>query len=255
MCPRAAMRLSCAGVNFGNIFSIRELVIGSPLRVLDIDVTYSVVAPDKSSLESFHNTTQYNSKIQPTIASATSKAKTDQSEWKTIGVKVRIGELPLLNRQLARFNYDTLGDLVRGVIAGKITQVTEDEQIEIMKTNLQTSGQLTGLSGKPYDFYKQIDVTDFLKYLKERYSDHTAKSYVNYFDKYATVFFSPNPDVQLLKLAPHKRSWILQAIKRLGDYYYRKYNNREVIQLIREIIERYDLNRDLDMKDRIYLVI
>ncbi|HYA82884.1 MAG TPA: hypothetical protein VEH06_05460, partial [Candidatus Bathyarchaeia archaeon] len=28
----------------------------------------------------------------------------------------------------------------------------------------------------------------------------------------------------------------------------------EVVQLIREIIERYDLNRDLDMKDRIYLV-
>jgi intergrase/recombinase len=77
---------------------------------------------------------------------------------------------------------------------------------------------------------------------------------VNYFDKYATIFFNTNPDVQLLKLAPHKRSWILQAIKRLGDYYYRKYNNREVIQLIREIIERYDLNRDLDMKDRIYLV-
>jgi predicted acylesterase/phospholipase RssA len=65
--------------------------------------------------------------------------------------------------------------LVRGLIAGKITQVTEDEQIEIMKTNLQISGQLTGLLGKPYDFYKQIDVTDFIKYLKERYSDHTAK--------------------------------------------------------------------------------
>jgi hypothetical protein len=106
------------------------------------------------------------------------KSKAENNEWKTIGVKVRIGELPLLNRQLARFSYNTLGDLVRGVIAGKITQVTEDEQIEIMKTNLQTSGQLAGLSGKPYDFYKQIDVTDFLKYLKERYSDHTAKSYV-----------------------------------------------------------------------------
>ena len=58
-----------------------------------------------------------------------SKSKVENREWKTIGVKVRIGELPLLNRQLARFNYDTLGDLVRGLIAGKITQVTEDEQI------------------------------------------------------------------------------------------------------------------------------
>jgi hypothetical protein len=47
------MRLSCAGVNFGNIFSIRELVIGIPLRVSDMVVIYSVAVPDKSSLESF----------------------------------------------------------------------------------------------------------------------------------------------------------------------------------------------------------
>jgi tetratricopeptide (TPR) repeat protein len=134
------------------------------------------------------------------------------------------------------------------------SQVTEDQQIEIMKTNLQTSGQLTGLSGKPYEFYKQIDVADFLKYLIGRYSEHTAKCYLSYFDKYSTIFFSTNPHTELLKLTAHKRSWILQAIKRFGDYYYRKYNNREVVQLIREIIERYELNRDLDMKDRIYLV-
>ena len=31
-------------------------------------------------------------------------------------------------------------------------------------------------------------------------------------------------------------------------------NNREVTQLIKGIIERYDLNKDLDMKDHIYLV-
>jgi hypothetical protein len=37
-----------------------------------------------------------------------------------------------------------------------------------MKTNLQTCGQLSGLSGKPYDFYKQIDVADFLKYLDHK---------------------------------------------------------------------------------------
>ena len=121
------------------------------------------------------------------------KSKAENTEWKTIGVKVRLGELPLLNRQLERFHYNTLGDLVKGLIAGKITQVTEDQQIEIMKTNLQTSGQLTGLSGKPYDFYKQIDVTDFLKYLIERYSEHTAKCYVNYFDKYIQYFLAQIP--------------------------------------------------------------
>ena len=53
---------------------------------------------------------------------------------------------------------------------------------------------------------------------------------------------------------PHKRSWILQSVKRFGDYYYMKYNTRQVIELVKQIIDRYDLNRNLDMKDRIYLV-
>jgi len=44
-------------------------------------------------------------------------------------------------------NYDTLGDLVKDLISGKITCVTEDQQIEIMKTHLHTNGQITGLSG------------------------------------------------------------------------------------------------------------
>jgi hypothetical protein len=81
-----------------------------------------------------------------------------KSEWKTIGIRVRNVELPLLNKQLDRLNYVTLGDLVKDLIAGKLTRLTDDQQIDIMKTNLQTSGQLTG----QYQYtYKQIDVTDF----------------------------------------------------------------------------------------------
>jgi len=68
------------------------------------------------------------------------------------------------------------------------------------------------------------------------------------------VFFGLNPDVELFKLNPHKRSWILQSVKRFGDFYFRKFNNREVNQLIRQIIERCDLNKNLDMKDKIYRV-
>lgn len=182
------------------------------------------------------------------------KSKGENTQWRTVGVKVRINELAVLNRQLIRLNYDSLGELVKDLIVGKITHVTEDQQINIMKTNLQASGQITGLSGKPYDFYKQIDITDLHKYLKGKYQEHTGNGYLSYFEKYASIFFGPNPDVELYKLKPHKRSWILQAIKRFGDYYFRKYNNREVTQLIKQIIERYDLNKDLDMKDHIYLV-
>jgi intergrase/recombinase len=133
-------------------------------------------------------------------------------------------------------------------------QLTDDQQIHLMKNNHQANGQITGLSDKSYDFYKQIDIEDFLKYLKNKYHEHTAKCYLSYFERYAHVFFSLNPDVELFKLKPHKRSWILQSVKRFGDFYFRKYNNREAIQLIRQIIERYDLNKNLDMKDKIYLV-
>jgi hypothetical protein len=90
--------------------------------------------------------------------------------------------------------------------------------------------------------------------MKGKYHEHTAKCYLSYFKRYAHVFFGLNPDVELFKLNPHKRSWIFQSVKRFGDFYFRKYNNRKAIQLIRQIIERYDLNKNLDRKDKIYLV-
>ena len=96
--------------------------------------------------------------------------KVNQSEWKTIGVKVRHTELMLLNKQLDRLNYTTLGELVKDLMSGKITRLTDDQQIEIMKTNLQTNGQSTGLSGKPYDFYKQVDITDLQNIFRENIS-------------------------------------------------------------------------------------
>ena len=128
-----------------------------------------------------------------------------QPDWKTIGVKVRISELSILNRQLDRLNYVTLGDLTKDLIGGKITRLTDDQQIDVMNTNLQTTGQITGLSGKPYDFYKQIDIIDFNNYLKNRYHEHTANCYSSYFEKHSNVFFGNNPDVELFRFNPHKR--------------------------------------------------
>jgi hypothetical protein len=40
------------------------------------------------------------------------KSKAQNTEWRIIGVIVRVGDLPLFNRQLTHFNYNTLGDLV-----------------------------------------------------------------------------------------------------------------------------------------------
>ncbi|MGH9978856.1 MAG: hypothetical protein ACRD8Z_23945, partial [Nitrososphaeraceae archaeon] len=95
--------------------------------------------------------------------------KLKQSHWKTIGVKVRDTELPLLNRQLDRLNCVTLGDLVKDLMSGKISRLTDDQQIDILKTNLQSNGHFTVVEGRPYDFYKQIDIVDLQLYLKGKY--------------------------------------------------------------------------------------
>src|SRR6476646_7535220 len=88
-----------------------------------------------------------------------------RNEWRTIGVRIRNSEIPVLNRQLDRLNYSTLGDLVKDLVNGKITRLTEEKQIEIMNNNLQLSNQIIGLIDKPYNFYKQINLGDFLQYM------------------------------------------------------------------------------------------
>ena len=55
-----------------------------------------------------------------------------KNEWRTIEVRIRNTELPVLNRQLDRLNYSTLGDSAKDLVNGKITMVTEEQQIEIM---------------------------------------------------------------------------------------------------------------------------
>ena len=112
------------------------------------------------------------------------------TEWRTIGVRIRNSELPVLNRQLDRLNYSTLGDLVKDLVNGKITRITEDQQIDIMNANMQGNGQVTGLSGKPFDFYKQINLEEFPQYMLGKYQKRTARCYLSYFDKYAEYFLA-----------------------------------------------------------------
>ena len=78
------------------------------------------------------------------------------------------------NSQLKRLQCETLNELVKDLIAGKITRLTEDKQIEIMKAQAQATGLLTVQSGDRYDFYKRINDDDFHKWLMENYHPHTA---------------------------------------------------------------------------------
>ncbi len=174
--------------------------------------------------------------------------------WKNVAVKIRENDLVILNRQLGRLGYETLGDLVKDLLLGKIAHFTEERQIEAMKINLQSSGQNTAQLGGYYDFYKSVDIDDLLKEYMKRYHPKTSQCFVSYFRRYADIFFANNPDTELFMLKPHKRSWILQSMKKIGEYYFWKYNTTDIRDLVKRIIERYQLNKDLDMKDRVYLV-
>ncbi|MFB5600071.1 MAG: hypothetical protein ACE5SW_07590 [Nitrososphaeraceae archaeon] len=147
-----------------------------------------------------------------------------------------------------------INDLCNLLIEGKLRRISDDEQVQVMNIQYQTTNLATAQVGQKFDFWKQVDEQDLLNWLLGRYHPHTAKCYYSYYIRYVDTFFSPIVDVELFKLAKHKRSRILQSIKRFGDYYAYRYGNKDVKNLIARIIERYDLNRDLDQKDRIYLV-
>ena len=174
--------------------------------------------------------------------------------WTSVGASIKSTEMDLFNKQLDNLQCKTLKDLCNLLIGGKLTILTDDEQIQVMKSQTQATGLSTIQIGEKFDFWKQIDDQDLHKWLLGRYHPHTANCYHSYYIRYVDCFFGPKPDVDLLRLANHKRSWILQAIKRFGDYYVNRYGNKEIKFLIARIIERYGLNRGLDQKDRIYLV-
>ena len=99
-------------------------------------------------------------------------------------------------------------------MSSKITHFTEEKQIEAMKINLQGSGQNTAQLGNHYDFYKNINMM-ICKRIHEEIDPKTARCFVSYFRKlYSDIFFGTHPDVELFKLKPHKRSCILQSVKK-----------------------------------------
>jgi len=179
---------------------------------------------------------------------------TNKKSWTSVGASIGLNEVDLFNKQLDNLQCQTLKDLCNLLIVGKLRRVTDDEQVHIMKVQTQATGLSTVQIGDKFDFWKQIDDEEFHKWILGKYIPHTANCYYSYYVRYVDIFFGPNAESELLKLAKHKRSWILQSIKRFGDYYSNRYGNKEVKFLIARIIERYDLNKDLDQKDHIYLV-
>jgi hypothetical protein len=55
-------------------------------------------------------------------------------EWMSVGASIRRDEIDIFNKQLDSLRCKTLKDLCSLLIAGKLRLVTDDEQVQIMKT-------------------------------------------------------------------------------------------------------------------------
>ena len=104
-------------------------------------------------------------------------------------------------------------------------------------------------------FYKNINYDEMARYFCQlrKYSPSYARQLVSYFRLYADEFFH-TPE-KLHELTPRKRAWVLGATRSFGVYYeYYTKGNRDAGDMISNVIRRYQLNRGLDMKHKIYLV-
>ena len=72
-----------------------------------------------------------------------------------MAIKVKETDRISLTRQLQKLGDEKMGDLAEDLMAGKITKITEEKQIKVMKMYLQATGQCTVQSGNYYDFHKK----------------------------------------------------------------------------------------------------
>jgi intergrase/recombinase len=195
--------------------------------------------------------------MEPNIIEAREKQQAWRN-WKTFGVKIKHKDVPVLNQRLKLYGYDTLTELTKDFILGKFPVITEDRQIQAIESNIQSNGLKTAMVVNEQfepSFYKYTDLDDMLNYLLNirKLQKHYASSLVSYFHRHRDTFFGPDP-VQILQLTPHRRMWILQAMRQFGNYYNYKTNNPECKELIEKIITRFGLNVGMDVQHRVYIV-
>ena len=177
----------------------------------------------------------------------------NKSKNKTFGVILDENDTMRLNFFLQKNDFPTLGKFIRAVLDKKWPIYQRDEQSEKLLERIRDRGIKDPLTGDfTVDFYKSIDKEDMLRdfYRKYIYKKH-ARDLVHYYERYVDIFFTRPQLIQ--PLSGHVRAWICDAMRRFAEYYDRKYQNPEVKLLIDEILKRYELNKKMKMRDRIFV--
>lgn len=200
--------------------------------------------------ENSHRKLMSKNFLSPTQDTTTTNKK---SKAKTVGAMMSEEDVMRLNFFLQKNDFPTLGKFLKAVIDKKWPVHQKDEQTEKLLERIRDRGIKDPLTGDfNVDFYKSIDKEDMLKDFYRKYIyKKRARDLVAYYNRYVDVFFTKPHLIQ--PLSGHVRAWICDSMRRFAEYYDRKYQNPEVKLLIEEIIKRFELNKKMKMRDRIFV--
>lgn len=172
---------------------------------------------------------------------------------KTVGVKLNENDLANLNLRLRQDSFDTFSEFVHAYINRRYPKYEKNEQSEKLLERIRDRGIKDPMTGDfSVDFYKSIDKEDMYRdfYRKYIYKKH-ARDLIRYYERFVDIFFT-KPEL-IASETGHKRAWICDAMRRFAEYYDRKYQNPEVRLLIDEIIKRYEINKKMKVRDRVFV--
>jgi len=179
--------------------------------------------------------------------------KRQQSDWKSVTVRLKENDLAILNNKLRLNGFETFSEFIHAWIKGQYPLHENNEQVEKLIQRIRDKGIRDPLTGEfNPTFYRNVNTEDMLTDLSKRYAyPKHAKDLVRYFERYVDIFFSKPQLIQ--SESGHKRAWICDAMRKFGMYYDRKMHNPELKILIEEIIQRYELNKKMRIHDRVWL--
>jgi len=172
---------------------------------------------------------------------------------KSLGVRLKESDIAALNQRFRLDGFDNLSDLVRAYLNGELLRSSSTDHVERLLLRLKEKDIADPLTGEiTPTFYKNIDIEDFRHYLKTKYKySRYGNDLVKYYQRFAHFFFT-KPDIIRVE-SGRNRSWICDAMRRFAEYYDYKFQNPELRMLEKEIIERYEINRNMRRHDLVWV--
>jgi hypothetical protein len=136
---------------------------------------------------------------------------------------------------------------------GEISRSNKTDQLSRLFLRLKEKNITDPLTGEiTPTFYKNVDVEDFRRFLRGKYKySRYGDDLVKYYQRFAEFFFT-KPEIVRAE-SGRSRAWICDSMRRFGEYYDVKFQNPEMKLLVREIIERYEINRHMRMHDKVWI--